>query len=59
MGGSFSEFTSNLCIALKNVEEKYGDNKDEMGYSLSCGIKPIYLCTGKGIKESCSEDVYR
>ena len=57
MGGPFPDFTENLRTALKKVEEKYENIKKEMGYSLSGDINPISLVAGKGIKESCSEEV--
>ena len=57
MGGPFPEFTNNLRAALKTVEEKHEIIKKEMGYSLSGDINHISLVAGKGVKESCSEEL--
>ena len=57
MGRPFPDFTNNLKNALKKVEEKYENIKKEMGYSLSGDINHISLVAGKGVKESCSEEL--
>ena len=57
MGGPFPDFTNNLKNALKKVEEKYKIIKKEMEYNLSGDINTISLVPGKGVKESCDEEV--